>query len=382
MVAPDRQAREWDALVLRTVGMSQEETAGALGMSKTKVRQIEGWFKDHGNGAAALLCQEELIKRTAGLLIETNQIIKERFLPRLRAVTAGDVLRKYGKAGTGDLNDPAAEDPAVHELAKAFISELRYTPPPDLILPLLEPGLHRIGVVETSVWIITGRRSRAVGLSTLAEGGEPPNQVFFIHSSLDGMLSVACPVESQPEFGQLLLVLDGHIKKAIVRRRTISREYLSRCRSIQKGVEDDVRSSTGAKFVDPLLQGLQRVATIFPWFPPGVSPPSQLLSADYWQRIYQLAVLSRLSGEDLSPDERNYDVRKSLSDVLSSELYLGDTHLATGPVHEPSRWLKQHRESISIWAGSPDVSELVEVYNALRETNSEIQKSLNLWVRS
>lgn len=194
MVAPDRQAREWDALVLRTVGMSQEETAGALRMSKTTVRQIEGWFKDNGNGAAALLCQEELIKRTAGLLIETNQIIKERFLPRLRSVTAEDVLRKYGKAGTEGLNHPATKAPAVHELAKAYICELRFTPPPDLILPLLEPGLHQIGVMETSVWIITGRRSRAVGLSTLAEGGEPPNQVFYIRTSLDGMLSVACPV--------------------------------------------------------------------------------------------------------------------------------------------------------------------------------------------
>jgi hypothetical protein len=193
---------------------------------------------------------------------------------------------------------------------------------------------------------------------------------------LDGLLSLVCPAEEKPDFVRLLAMLDDGAREAVVNRAALSSTYLSGCRDVLRAVEERARGETGATFVDPILQGLQQVLRFGPALPPGISPPPALLRPDYWERIYQLAVLSRLRGEELRPDEERYNVRKSRTDQLSNELYLGDTLLGTGPLDVPRGWLTQHRQAIGDWAGSQQVFQLVETYNSLKEAILKTLESL------
>ena len=100
---------------------------------------------------------------------------------------------------------------------------------------------------------------------------------------------------------------------------------------MQRAVEEEARIATGVRFLDLLLATLSNTPGSLRVLFPGISPPAQLLTTDYWRRIFQQAVLSRLTGEDLRPDERSYPVQKSPKDILSWELFLGDTLLGTDP---------------------------------------------------
>jgi len=100
MMAPDRQGREWDVLVLRTAGVSQKVTAEILGMSLSKVVELESWFRSLPNDTAQSDCREEVISRTVQrLLEEADQVLNNRQRQRLEGLTAEHVLRNYATVG-------------------------------------------------------------------------------------------------------------------------------------------------------------------------------------------------------------------------------------------------------------------------------------------
>lgn len=384
MMPPDRKGRELGVLVLRTAGFSQEATSQMLEMAKRKVREIEEWFTNLSEDEAQLWCEDQWISRTVERLMEGDQPGQERLLQRVRTITSQAILEKYRRiAGIGTSESGTCQARPLQELASTYAAQLRNPlPPPDMILPPLDPGNYTLEVRETTLWILARGTGRSVRLSALAGNHGEAGETFHIRSSVDGLLSLVCPAEGNLDFGRLLAMLDDGTRQAVGSRPAVSTEYLSECRDVLSAVEEVARGDTGATLLDPLLQGLQQLARLGPGFPPGISPPDALLRPDYWERIYQLAVLSRLRGEDLRPDEGNYRVKKSRTDLISEELYLGDTLLGIGPGGAPQGWLARHRQAIGVWAESQEVSQLVRMYNSLREIHRQILQFLEKVVSS
>ena len=103
MLAPDRQGREWDVLVLRTAGVTQRVTAEILAMSLSKVVDLEGWFRSLPDEMAQSDCRDEVISRTVRRLLgEPYKVLNNMQRQRLEGLTAEHVLRNYAKVRSDD----------------------------------------------------------------------------------------------------------------------------------------------------------------------------------------------------------------------------------------------------------------------------------------
>lgn len=386
---PDRDGRELEVLILRTAGEPQDGVAGTLHMSKHKVRRIENWFKSLSDEDARRICDESEVRSIVNRRLDDPSTppedqwndLSSGLQWRVRTLSARDILQHHDRISTQAAEDDEEGYNELWRLAETWRHEL-FVPSADLVLPPLGPGYHQINLAQTTAWRVTRVEDRAVILNTVAgEGGasETNGGTFHIEVALDGSPRLVCPAQHDSRFERLIDVLGEEIRSYVSDRSVLSTEYLVLPRSVQIKIREDARTQSGVAVFEPILSG---VIKGFLSHVPGLSPPEQLLAEDFWKRIYQLAVVSKLRGEDMRPKVQNYTLIEKEQDVFMWELYLGDTHIATGFPMDIERWRHLHRDMIGEWASSWEVNKLIGLYELLLEMDRRIIGDLDRFLNS
>jgi hypothetical protein len=179
-----------------------------------------------------------------------------------------------------------------------------------------------------------------------------------------GTLELFCPVEEHPLFPKLL-------SKAAQEKFSIRKKeggwYLIICRDIYRKIYTEARTRT--------FQSAWETVKIGP----------QPLTPNFADLIYLLAILHRRSpGQFPIPDKKLYQIKPR--GLFVSELYLGLIHLANAPEPPPippppsniilNGYIDIHRDMIRSWSASPDITELVKLFESLREIEGAIKQEL------
>lgn len=361
MLSPDRRRREWSVLVLRTLGLNQEDSASFLKMSKPTVGGIEKWFKSLSHQEAQRLCEEEIIKKTAQELAKQNESkggIKDSFLTWLEVIRAEDVLRHYEKTPSESLSIDSPDRLFSCELASRYRSQLSCVPPLDIILPPLGYGLHRLTLIAQTNWYVLRNEDEAVRTVSVGTGGhEEDEAAIYLDVSPSGSLSLACPAESEPEFVHIGENLGAEFRQNVVIRGQLGAEFLQQSREALRAVEEDAIKRTDAKFREWLLQAANNAPPL-PLLPKPALPDKVLVD-DFWRSAFRLVLAGQM------PAEGDYRVRQFQWDPLFAELFLGDTPIASGLYGDAVTWGRTHREIIADWRVSPTMIRLRQTHNEL-----------------
>jgi len=376
MIAPDRKARELDVIVLRTAGLSQEQTAETLRISKLKVAEIERWFRSLSNEIAQMSCQAEFVKRTLDRLIQENpdQHRNDRHWQRLQGINAEHVLRHYGKIAAEVHNTSGAMRPETYGLARRYESQLRFVPPVDLVLPPLGAGAHRLTLVGQTNWYVVRYEDEAIRTVSIAESDlEGNDAAFYVHVSHDGTPRLVCPAEWGPGFDELLHELGAGAQEHVSERGRIGAEFLQQSRDALRAMEEDSFSRTGAGVREIMLQAARDVPALPFLSKPAL--PEKVLEDAFWRTAFQLAVSGQIPGDS------KYRIPPARGEILFSRLFLGDTLIASGVSEDVAVWVGSHRQLITDRVGSPMIinlrqthDELVEVHRWLLDALDQLQE--------
>jgi hypothetical protein len=88
-------------LILRTLGLSQDDVAGMLHCAKQSAGEVERWFRDDMRGEAIDLLDDQRIKRLVGRDFPSLELEPTNLI-RAAQITADDILLHYGRASTID----------------------------------------------------------------------------------------------------------------------------------------------------------------------------------------------------------------------------------------------------------------------------------------
>lgn len=193
-------------------------------------------------------------------------------------------------------------------------------------------------------------------------------------------LELFCPVEEHPLFQKLLSSLSAREQFFTWKQR--GGQYLTMCSDIRREIHADVSDRTPQSIYETATQILPKV------FSPSLPPP---LTANFGNLVYQLCILYRRSaGQPGLPDKELYRIRRR--GPFFSELHLGRQHLATAPNPPPippppppstewphilEGWVDVHREMIMKWSASPDIIQLLELFESLRGIEGVIKAELD-----
>jgi hypothetical protein len=87
-------------LILRTLGLDQDEVVGALHCAKASVVEVEKWFRDIPRDEAIALLDDNRIKRVIDHDLERLELQPTEFIKAGR-ITADDILMRYGRVRPG-----------------------------------------------------------------------------------------------------------------------------------------------------------------------------------------------------------------------------------------------------------------------------------------
>ncbi len=197
----------------------------------------------------------------------------------------------------------------------------------------------------------------------LPSGEIPPDLKIDVVVSPDA-LELFCPVEERPSFPKLLT--EPAQEKFPIWKKDGGR-YLIMCRDIYREIHTEARTRT--------FQSVWETVKIGP----------QPLTPNFGDLIYQLAILHHRSPSQFPiPDEKRYQIEPR--NLFVSELYLGLIHLANAPEPPPippppsniilNGYINIHRDMIRSWSASPDITELVKLFESLREIEGAIKQEL------
>jgi len=179
-----------------------------------------------------------------------------------------------------------------------------------------------------------------------------------------GTLELFCPVEEHPLFQKLLSKTAQ--EKFSIRKKEGGR-YLIMCRDIYRKIYTEARTRT--------FQSAWETIKIGP----------QPLTPNFADLIYLLAILHRRSPSQFPiPDEKLYQIKPR--GLFVSELYLGLIHLADAPELPPippppsnillNGYINIHQDMIGSWSASLDITELLKLFEVLREIGEAIKQEL------
>ena len=161
MLAPDERLK---VLLLRALGLSQDEVAGLLRCAKQSVGDVERWFKEDPQGEGMALLDNQRIRRLVGRDFPDLEL-EPSYLIRAGQITADDILLHYDKAGrTSDVRERRSVDPLYARRLEEHWAKLR-----ELTVALRE----QLSPLPVRI-LFSAEVSQSVHAA--AESGEPPFQ--------------------------------------------------------------------------------------------------------------------------------------------------------------------------------------------------------------
>lgn len=215
--------------VLRTLGLSQDETTGALSLAKSSVVAIERWLKEAPLGDLEAFFDDPALQRVIVRELPGHEEVEPKVLVRAALVTADDILRHY----RDDYGRKHHASQRIHEAAQTGAADRELGPHGRELLSLalrlrgdieLLPPLNAAALdpSDSSLRLWT-TESRAPYTSQ----GSPLGSYDIRHDSLFDDLKQH--LDTSPCWRTLEEIRDSFL------------EYRSACSRCYKGVSDEVR---------------------------------------------------------------------------------------------------------------------------------------------
>ncbi|MDM8000619.1 MAG: helix-turn-helix domain-containing protein [Dehalococcoidia bacterium] len=278
-------------------------------------------------------------------------------------ILESEVHRATGCGGAVRLAEGAAQ-----------LAAQLHAPPPEVIFTrdFGGPGVHCARLERRNLDMLLRDLGSSEGIrvteaAITSRPTESEDREVCWRVTAHGSLELCCPLQADPSFQQLASSLGRTINEQLAMWNRRGGEYLAVCHSVLTRIHEAARARTRGGMAEDLIQRLPRL----------LPTPPQPLNRHYGDLVYQLAVHCAQKGAVALPSPALYRERRR--DAFFSDLILGQAgiHLATAPHGMVSGWARIHRQMVTEWMRSKEITKLLELFRELRRMEAAIKTELH-----
>jgi hypothetical protein len=124
MKKPTKYEKNLSILILRTLGLSQDDVKGIVGCGKSTVVKLERWIRQCDQHEVNKLCDDQAMKRLVEREFPRLKEMSDDIFNRAVQLRGEDILRHYRE---DFITKQAVEAPLVREAKRKHTLELRST---------------------------------------------------------------------------------------------------------------------------------------------------------------------------------------------------------------------------------------------------------------